>query len=401
MDRLKNLVPQSIKNLYHLGIAAFGLARFGHPARSLTVIGVTGTDGKTTTATLAYHLLQNAGYKVALISTVAAYIGKKQIDTGFHVTSPDPIELQKLLRLIKSKGFTHVVLEATSHGLDQHRLHGTNITLGILTNITHEHLDYHPTFQHYQKSKAKLFTHAKVAFLNQDDQSFAPIKALLPSTTRLIPYSRKSKSPYHETIKKTFPQTYNQSNALAVATLGEYLGISTDIIKSTLSNPVTIPGRLESIPNSRGLHLIVDFAHTPNALTQVLSETKKHATGKLIAVFGSAGLRDATKRPLMGQAAASFADEIVLTAEDPRSENVFTIIRQIKEGIATNHGHVHALSDRGEAINFAINTLSSPGDTVIVLGKGHERSMNLDGKKEIPWSDQAVVNQAAKGIWPN
>jgi UDP-N-acetylmuramoyl-L-alanyl-D-glutamate--2,6-diaminopimelate ligase len=173
------------------------------------------------------------------------------------------------LRLIKSKGFTHVVLEATSHGLDQHRLLGTNITLGILTNITHEHLDYHPTFSHYQKAKAKLFAHAKVAFLNQDDQSFTTIKALLPPTTRLIPYSRKSKSPYQETIKKTYPQTYNQSNALAVTALGEYLGISPDLIIKTLSQPVSIPGRLESIPNSRDLQLIVDFAHTPNALTQV------------------------------------------------------------------------------------------------------------------------------------
>jgi UDP-N-acetylmuramoyl-L-alanyl-D-glutamate--2,6-diaminopimelate ligase len=386
------ILIQWLKNQYHLLSALLACLVYRFPAKKLNVIGVTGTDGKTTTSTLIYHLLKHAGYKVALISTVAAYIGDKHIDTGFHVTSPNEWQLQKLIRQIADQGFTHLVLESTSHGLDQHRLLGANIKTAVITNVTHEHLDYHLTYDRYLAAKAKIMVSAQTVILNADDeQSYAKLTQKAPKTAKQIGYTLYKLTPeLKPAIVSRFPQKYNQSNALAASHTALSLGVSLSQIIEALPLFAGIPGRMQYIENELEISIIVDFAHTPNALENALKAAKQATEGRLIAVFGSAGKRDKTKRPLMGAAADKYADEIILTAEDPRGEDVRLIINQIKSGILKNKGHVHGVTDRATAIAFAIS-LVDPGDTVIVCGKGHEQSMNLDGKNEIAWSDAAVI----------
>lgn len=381
------------KNLAHFLLAGTALLAYGFPAKKLTVIGVTGTDGKTTTSTLIYHILKSAGFRVALISTVAAYIGEEEIDTGFHVTSPDPFSLQALLKKIVSKGFTHVVLEVTSHGLDQSRVLGTNAKWVVFTNITHEHLDYHKTYANYVAAKAKLLRHAEVAVLNLEDPSFEKLKPYLKPATRVLPYNSKDIELF-PTVSDKFAEKYNRFNAVAAIKLTQTLGVDPEIAGNAIKTFPGVKGRMEEIKNNRGIRVIVDFAHTPNALKEALTALKTTTTGKLIAVYGAAGLRDYTKRPMMGEIGAKLADEVILTAEDPRTEKVATIIRQMKEGVTLNHGHVHAIEDRAEAISFAINKLAHVGDTVGIFGKGHEKSLNLNGKEEIPWSDQEAAKIA-------
>jgi UDP-N-acetylmuramoyl-L-alanyl-D-glutamate--2,6-diaminopimelate ligase len=391
---IKSLIPQWLKNQFHLLLAVMAVVRYGYPAKKLNVIGVTGTDGKTTTATLIYHCLKTAGYKVALISSVAAYIGAETLDTGFHVTTPDPRLLQKLIQRLVREGCTHLVLEVTSHGLDQYRLFGTNIRYAVITNVTHEHLDYHKTYSRYLKTKAKILNHAFLAVLNADDASFSLLTPYLKPKTRLLTYSLSKMGVWSADISNRFHESFNQANALAAVTLVSALKVNHSFIYQALKTFPGVTGRLETIPNVRQLRLIVDFAHTPNALEKALTALRLSASGNLITVYGAAGERDVTKRPLMGEIGSRIADEVVLTAEDPRTERVADIIHQIKSGVKVNHGHVHAIIDRQQAINFAVNQLAASGDTVAVFGKGHERSINLDGKHELAWSDQAAIIKA-------
>jgi UDP-N-acetylmuramoyl-L-alanyl-D-glutamate--2,6-diaminopimelate ligase len=383
-----------LKNHYHFISACSACIAYGFPANKLNVIGVTGTDGKTTTSTLIYHLLKHAGYNVALISTVAAYVGNKQIDTGFHVTSANEWQLQKLIREIVNKGFTHLVLESTSHGLDQHRLLGTNIQTAVITNVSHEHLDYHRTFNRYLAAKAKIMANAKTVIVNADDaSSYKKLVQRAPKNATLVSYTLHKIPPeLKPAIVSRFSENYNQSNALAASHAAMSLGVPLSTISEALPLFSGIPGRMQYINNQLDINIIVDFAHTPNALENVLKAVKSTTKGRLIAVFGSAGQRDTSKRPLMGAAADKYADEIILTAEDPRGEDIRLIISQIKSGVTSNKGHVHGIIDRATAIAFAIS-LAKPGDTVIVCGKGHEQAMNLDGQNEIPWSDAAVIQK--------
>ena len=392
---LKNLIPQSLKNSYHYLIASVALIKFRHPSRELTIIGVTGTDGKTTTSTLIYHLLKSAGFKVALISTVAAYIGKDQINTGFHVTSPDPWQLQKLIRRIADQGYQYLVLEATSHGLDQHRFLGVDFNVGILTNITHEHLDYHHTYDHYTKAKLKLFRRTSIAVINQEDESFTPVRQQLSGRVEMIAYDHTTLTgSIKSAIATRFPEKYNQLNATAATLVASYLKIKDPVLIKAMATFPGIPGRMQFINNTRHINLVVDFAHTPNALKSALTALRPQTKGKLIAVFGCAGLRDHSKRPFMGKIASELADEIILTAEDPRTEDVYTIFNDIMSGVTTNHGHMHQQPDRQQAINFAVS-LAKAGDTVGIFGKGHEQSMCY-GTTETPWSDVKAAHLALK-----
>ncbi len=409
---------QNLKNIYHLIVALAANLWFGFPSRRLTVIGVTGTDGKTTTATLIYHLLKTANKKVALITSVAAYIGKEEIDTGFHVTTPNSWALQKLVKQIVDKKYDYLVLEVTSHGLDQHRLWGINFEIGVLTNITHEHLDYHKTYDSYLKTKAKLFRYAQHAVLNQDDSSFAQVRKLLSVAATVHPYSLSALSlKLLASAKQRFAEKYNQSNAAAAITAAQILGISETQIISAIKTFPGVKGRMEEIPNTKGITAIVDFAHTPNALEQALKALKLQATSyklqatkvtslprrqaglprrqqashKLIAVYGCAGLRDYRKRPLMGDIGSKLADIVIFTAEDPRTEDVNQIISQMKSGV-TGKAKIIIEPDRQKAINQAV-ALAQPGDIVAAFGKGHEQSMCF-GTIEYPWSDHDTFKQA-------
>ena len=422
--------PQ-IRNFQHLVEAIVAVVKYGYPARDLTVIGVTGTDGKTTVVNLIGAILQEAGFKVAIISSINAYIGDKTIDTGFHVTTPDAGDLQRLLKQAKNSAVTHVVLETTSHGLDQHRVFGCNFKYGVLTNIAHEHLDYHKTFERYQIAKAKLFRRVKVAVLNSDDPSYELIQKFA-GRAKIISYGltkqativgknvnldirgtrfliREEKSEVN--IITPLLGEFNVLNILAAAGLARTLGINWDDITRAIANFKGLPGRLERIKNTSGLTIFVDFAHTPNALAELLKlmQKIKPKGAKMIVVFGSAGERDKAKRKLMGEIAVGFADFSVLTAEDPRTENVEDIIDQITRGIRQNAKVWDGQTDwrksgrwfirvpeRGEAIAFAIQKLAQKDDIVLLCGKGHEKSMAY-GKKEYPWSDQEAVQAALNG----
>ena len=366
--------------------------RYGYPGKKLQVYGITGTDGKTTSSTMLYHVLKTAGWRVALISTVAAFIDDEEIDTGFHVTSPEPWQVQKLLAECVRRGIEHVVLETTSHGYFQFRTYGIPFVLAGLTNITPEHLDYFVTYDDYLKTKAEFLAQAGRAFINSDDQSFGQVKQILKD--RGTPYttydSELGRDTIDAAIRERFPESYNRSNAHLVRAMATHLGVDEASQAEAFRTFPGVRGRMEFIPNRRGIKIVVDFAHTPNALENALEALRPQTEGRLIAVFGCAGLRDSRKRPAMGGIASRLADFSIFTAEDPRTEDIQVIFRQMKEGVeGSHHRKIITVPDRGEAIRMALE-YAKRGDTIGIFGKGHERSMCY-GKIETPWSDQEAV----------
>lgn len=366
----------------------------GFPQRKLQIIMVTGTDGKTTTSTLLYEILKQAEVKVGLITTVAAYIGDEQLDTGFHVTAPSPKFLYKVLKKMVDAGCTHVVLEMTSHGAYQFRNWGIRPVIAGLTNISREHLDYHLNYHEYVKAKLLILDSAQTAILNADDYSFEYIEECDRITPRMETYSATDALPQTiaTAITKRFPEPYNQMNARLATAIATRLGIEQAPIAEAISGFSGVPGRMQVVAE-KPVRIIVDFAHTPNSVALATQSLKKqYPKGRLIVVHGSAGLRDAQKRPAMGRASTDHADLVVFTAEDPRTENVWSIIRQMKEGLTNNHAKVVSIADRKEAITAAITEYAKPGDTVAILGKGHETSMCY-GTTETPWSDVGAVEE--------
>lgn len=383
---------RSLKGLYHLLVAILANIWFGFPSHKLTVIGVTGTDGKTTTTTLIYEILKKAGYKASKITSVQATIAGRQYDTGFHVTTPSAWWVQKYLREAVNHGDTHMVLEVTSHALSQFRVFGVRFAVGVITNVTHEHLDWHITFENYLRTKLTLLRQAKIAVVNRDE-SVAYVGSL-PYLThkRYFTYGIRRDSMINPEVypfKLKIPGEFNRYNALAALAVSEAIGIDKRVATKALSEFTGVVGRMEVVAEKPCL-VIVDFAHTPNALMKALSTVRAMTKKKVIHVFGSAGLRDHTKRPLMGKASAEFADIIILTEEDYRTENVNTIMDAISEGIPPGKT-VYRESNRKAAITLAFS-FAGAGDTVIVTGKGHEKSL-CRGKKEYPWSDQEEIKK--------
>jgi UDP-N-acetylmuramoyl-L-alanyl-D-glutamate--2,6-diaminopimelate ligase len=393
----------------------------------MTMLGVTGTDGKTTTTNLIYQILLSAGLPTGIISTVNAMIGTEVFDTGFHVTTPDATEVQRYLARMKAAGLTHVVLEATSHGLAQDRVTACEFDIGVVTNITHEHLDYHGSYEGYRAAKARLFTglaetiakaHSvtPTAILNQDDISYEYLHAV--TTARQVSYSTSpgadvwAESVQHHAdglhfiangpgfsmpVYTRLAGMFNVSNCLAaISATVVGLGLHPDAARQGIANLPGVPGRMEQINMGQPFIAIVDFAHTPNALKQALATVRQMTPGKVIAVFGSAGLRDREKRRLMAEVSAEMADLSILTAEDPRSESLDSILAEMAQG-ARARGGVEGKSfirvpDRGEAIRQAVH-IARPGDLVIACGKGHEQSMCF-GTVEYPWDDRVAMRAA-------
>lgn len=373
--------------------------RYGLPARKLKIIAITGTDGKTTSSTLLYTILKSAGKKVALLSTVAAYIGDEKIDTGFHVTTPDAHDLQKILARMVREKIEYVVLEYTSHGAYQNRLWGLKPLIAGVTNITHEHFDYHLNYENYVEAKALFLKKARTVVLNEDDHSFHKIKRRLSARTKIISYTLEEplSKKIRDVVEKKLPELYNQMNARLVTTIALQLGLTVKEIATGFENFAGVEGRMEFVPNKRGLKVVIDFAHTPNALEEALKALRRHMkttgmAGRLIAMYGCAGLRDYQKRPLMGKIGVDHADLVVFTAEDPRTEDVWSIIRQMKENLTTGHNQIASVANREQAIDFTLNTLARRGDLVAFFGKGPEKSMGY-GTVEYPWDERAVVEQ--------
>jgi UDP-N-acetylmuramoyl-L-alanyl-D-glutamate--2,6-diaminopimelate ligase len=396
---------QRVKNYYHLGQSIFGKMWYRVSTEDLTFIGVTGTDGKTTTSNLIYHILKESGRNTALISTISAIIGNKTLDTGFHVTTPSPMALQSYIKKAQKSGVEYIVLEVTSHALDQYRVFGIPFTVGMLTNITDEHLDYHKTYENYVHAKVKLLLRSKTAVINADDASFKPVQERLREKHfdgKIITYSLRGDADV--TLQSAGFQTkligeFNKYNILAAMAACEEVGLTEAEIKKGIASFTPPIGRTEIVHEGK-FTVMIDFAHTSNSIRQLLKTITEEMkpTGRIIHVFGSAGKRDVQKREAMGRASAEYADVIILTAEDPRSESVLAINEQILKGIDSITGKekretgVQSIPDRREAIKKAIG-LARPGDIVVLTGKGHEKSLNL-GQGEIPWSEHEAVREA-------
>lgn len=376
--------------------------KYRFPTRQLKIITITGTDGKTTSSTLTYHLLKSAGKKVGLISTVAAYIGEREIDTGLHVTAPGPEKIMGFARRMVDKGFEYLILEMTSHGAYQYRSWGIKPDIAGLTNITNEHLDYHITYELYLKAKALILKKAKTVILNQDDRSYPKIRNYLKLEQQQIrTYSSENElePELKQAVEDRFSEDYNQMNARLAIKIAKELELETKQIAVGISSFPGVAGRMQQIKVGKPFEVVVDFAHTPNALKQALTalrarmdERPLKKQGRIIAIFGCAGLRDAHKRAAMGQIAVDLADLAVFTAEDPRTENIWSIIRQMKEQLTSGHDRVISIADRLKAIEFALSELAKPQDIIVILGKGPEKSMCL-GQTEHPWSDEKIVKR--------
>ena len=382
---VKRILSQRVINIfYHLPKAILASIYYGFPAGGLKVIGVTGTDGKTTTVNMIYEILKSAGKKVSMVSTINA--------PGLHVTSPDPFAVQKFAKKTKENGDEYLVLEVTSHALDQYRFWGIKFDIGVITNITHEHLDYHKTQENYYRTKLELLRGVKFAILNQ---GLRGIKG------KIITFGLDEGDFNQKELKLKLKVLgdYNIENALASLSVAFALGIDRKVAQKALERFNGITGRMEEVKNNKGLKIFIDFAHTPNGLESTLKSLRSPA-GKLIALIGCEGDRDAGKRVMMGEIAQRLSDYVIVTAVDPRGQ-LENINKQIAEGAAKGGAkkdiNFFVIDDRKEAIDFAINELAQKGDTIGIFGKGHEVSMNLDGKKEIPWSDREVVERSLHG----
>lgn len=400
----KNLQP--LINIYHLLRSFVFNAFYGFPARKLKVIGVTGTDGKTTTSHLIYHVLANTGRKVSMISTVYAKIAGQEFDTGFHVTTPDTLMVAKYLKMSVDSGDEYFVLETTSHRLDQNQLTGVNFKVGVITNVTHEHLDYHKTYKNYVLAKSKLLKKSEIKITNADDESYQYFK----TNVGLKTYGFKNQSDY----TFDFPEDvtgFNKYNYLAAFSVCCELGVSEKDFLKAVETFKLPKGRLETVHDGK-FKVVIDFAHTPNAFLKLLPDLKNNylkGGGRLIHVFGSAGLRDQTKRPLMGEASGQFSDKVIVTEEDYRTEDAMTICREIAKGLENkgfkqvNYDQLHGtektysiILNREKAVRTAVR-LAKPGDVVVVTGKAHEKSL-CRGKTEYPYSEHEAVKKALESL---
>ncbi len=409
----------------------------GFPARKLIMIGVTGTDGKTTTSNLIHSILTAAGIKAGLISTVNAVIGERVLDTGLHTTTPDANDVQRYLAEMVDAGMTHCVLEATSHGLAQQRVTGCEFDVAVVTNITHEHLDVHGSLEAYRAAKGMLFTSLatatdkgwrKAAILNNDDSSNLYLRDWIETAANcgancpeIITYAIREPAHWNAIdidyradaihfqalghgrpleIATPLVGEYNVSNCLAaMAATVDGLGVDPPAARSGIAGLQGIPGRMERINAGQNFTAIVDFAHTPNALDRAIAAARTMTDGQVIVAFGCAGLRDREKRTLMGEVAGRAADKIVVTAEDPRTESLDAIMAVTAQALIAQ-GRVEGVDfwrvpDRGAALAFACS-LAKEGDVVMACGKGHEQSMCF-GEIEYPWEDRAALRAALRG----
>jgi UDP-N-acetylmuramoyl-L-alanyl-D-glutamate--2,6-diaminopimelate ligase len=424
---------QKIKNIFwHYPKNYLTSSFYQFPSKKLIIIGVTGTDGKTTTCHLIHHILINAGIKAGLISTTGAKIGDSEFPTKLHMTSPDPVLVQQLLKKMVDEKVTHVVLEVTAHALDQYRFLGCEFEVSVITNTSHEHLDYFRNMETYIDTKAKLFNHSKNIILNKDDQSFEQIKNQI--NKKFISYSIDSKSDFQarqielssESLKfnvnglnvitdsNYYYQVYNILAALAVT---KTLNISPQILIDTVKNYPETSGRRQEITNNFKFRTIVDFAHTPAALDSTLTSLKKNTRGNLIVIFGATGGRDQSKRPIMGKVVSEIADIAIITADDTRNEKIEDINQQIIVGISPknsilldhqsvntyqhlskiiknskNKFYYYNIPNRQDAFNLAVK-IAKPGDLIIACGKGHETTI-LHGSTEYPWSESEAFRTA-------
>lgn len=401
-------------------------AWYGYPGRRLKVIGVTGTNGKTTTCFLIAHILQAAGHRVGMATTVEFLVGGRRIPNTTKMTTMSPYALQRLLRQMADAGAEYAVMEVTSHAIKQERIFGIPFDVAVFTNLTHDHLDYHETFEEYREVKLRLFaglpgqSHPRASVVNTDDKSghqFLQFPADLKLTygtdvaanvratnIRFSPRGTELRviSPGGSTIELTLPLPgrFNVYNALAAMTATLACGVKLATAVQAVEGFGGVPGRMEKIDTRQPFLVLVDYAHTPDAFQQIYATIRPGLSGKIIHVFGATGDRDKTKRPILGAIAAKHADYIILTDEDPYSEDPKKIIDEVAEGVIRAGRGVGRMKeskqfwkvlDRRRAIAQGLS-LADRGDIVLITGKGAEQAMVV-GAKHVPWDERKIVRE--------
>ncbi len=421
-------IPYVVVADVQTALANLACAFYEYPAHKLCTIGVTGTDGKTTTSNLITTIFEEAGLRTGLMTTANFKLPGQEWENTTRQSTLEAVEVQQMLRNMFDAGATHAVIEATSHGLALQRVHGCAFDVGVVTNITHEHLDFHKTLAAYRRAKARLFemldpTRDKgidskpVAVLNRDDVSYDILKPYCrvpildygidtPASVRAVDVQLQAHStrfrvllPQGEHhIETQLVGGFNVSNCLAAIATAYSQGIAPESIARSLATVTGVTGRMESIDEGQQFAVIVDYAHTPESLEKVLLTVRPLTKGKLLVVFGSAGERDIQKRPVMGHIAAQLTDFFVITDEDPRDEDRIKILRDIAAGAEAAGKREGAdflcIADRTEAIQAAL-AYARPGDTVILAGKGHEQSI-IVGREKLPWDDRKVARKLLK-----
>lgn len=420
---ISQLVPQGIKNYYHLAHAIMANVRYGFPARKLQVIGVTGTNGKTTTSQMIARILERAGSpspsgdgfgaankKVALASTVSFQIGERKWTNASKFTTLSSWKLQRFLHDAVREGCEYAVIETSSHALDQNRVWGIPYAIAVMTNVTREHLDYHKTMEEYRKAKCKLFALARQAVINLDMEE--PKYFCGGDEKRALFYSVKDPNAhlFAEHIELDFkgtefavdgtvfhlhmPGLFNIENALAALGAARLLGIGFAVAKEALEDMQGVPGRMELVPNPIEADIIIDYAVTPDALEKLYASILplKIPGSKIIHVLGACGERDRGKRPIMGEIVSGYADIVILTNEDPYYEDPERIIDEIEQGVSKKKDKDYfRIFDRREAIRKALG-FAEIGDIVLITGKGAEETMAI-GDKRIPWNERRVIEE--------
>jgi UDP-N-acetylmuramoyl-L-alanyl-D-glutamate--2,6-diaminopimelate ligase len=425
---VKWLLPQGlfrrIEPTGHLLEAMLLNLIYGFPARGLKVIGVTGTNGKTSTSFLIHRMLTEAGYKAGLMTTVAYGVGNDIHPQIAHMTTVSVPLLLKRIKQMKTEGAEWLVLETTSHALAQHRVWGIPYSIAVMTNVTHEHLDYHGSFANYLAAKRKLFEQTdrykkgmRLGIINADDPNAAVFTSaithpvtyglgdgdLRAADIRLTPagstYTVKlDGEQLHITCR--LPGSFNVANSLAAVAVGRAVGLASEQIEQGIAALEGVEGRMTRIDEGQDYDVIVDFAHTPDSFEKLFKDLKPVVKGKLIVLFGSAGRRDEAKRPIQGRLAGEYADEVVVTEEDDRDIDGVGIMDEIASG-AESVGKVRdkdlfLVHDRTEAITFALKR-AQPGDTVLLLGKGHEKTIErADG--EHSWDEIGTTKEVLRSI---
>ncbi len=424
---VKAIIPtqlfRKIEPTGHLLESVLATIRYGFPGRKVRIIGVTGTNGKTTTSFMIHRMLHESGIKVGLMSTVAYGIGADLTYPKLHMTTNKAFTLQKRLRDFAKAGAEWVIVETSSHSLAQHRVWGVPYEIAVMTNVTHDHLDYHGTFERYREAKRQLFVlanrhGARFGVVNADDASASLFLDSIKNTTT---YGIKNGDVRAKAIKPTaagstykvsygdvtnemtvnIPGEFNVYNSLAAVAVGQKLGLSSQQIQQGIAALEGVEGRMNAIHEGQDFQVIVDFASTPDGFQKFFESVRPLVKGKLIAVFGSAGRRDPNKRAEQGKIAGKYADIVVATEEDDRDEDGQAILEAIAQGAQsmgkTVGKDVFLINSREEAIGYALTLATTKDDTVVLLGKGHEKTIErADG--EYPWDESGVVREALREL---
>ena len=389
---------------------------YSEPSKQMTMIGVTGTNGKTSTTYFMESVLNYVKRKTAVIGTVEIRIGGKKRDIDFATsTTPDPLELEQMLRIMADEDVQDVVMEVSSHGLELQKVDGIDFEVGIFTNLTQDHLDFHKTMENYCMAKAKLFKMCKYGIINADD-SWSD-KIVENATCDILTYGidsdcdLKAKNIQYKMDRVLFtvcidnkdvdfelmvPGRFSVYNALGVIGAALKMGISIEDIQAGINNITGVPGRIQNIPNDKGFNVIVDYAHTPDGLENILKSVREFTKNRIIAVFGCGGDRDRTKRPIMGKIVGELADVAIVTSDNPRSEDPEAILKEIEPGVKSATSTYAMIVDRHDAIYKAIE-MAKVGDSVVIAGKGHENYQILKNET-IHFDDTEVAKKALEEI---